>query len=110
MQYLVRFKSSFSWQGQNLVKLNCHFSWQGQYFVKFGMIAGARKVAIFNTKCAFCIEKMLAGSAKSDLGCEAGCGLTGSWSNVSDHARSGRAVQMTLQLFSGNFDHQRKFS
>ena len=70
VQYLVRFKSSFSWQGQHLVKLNCHFSWQAQYFVKFGMIAGARKVVIFNTKCAFCIEKMLVGSAKSDLGCE----------------------------------------
>ena len=89
------------------MKLNCHFSWQAQYFVKFGMIAGARKVVIFNTKCAFCIEKMLVGSGKSDLGCEAGCRLTGSWPNglgsCSERPRS--ANDASDQLFSGNFDH-----
>ena len=42
---------SFSWQAQNLVKCKCHFSWQAQYAVKFGMIAGARNVVFFNTKC-----------------------------------------------------------
>ena len=41
----------FSWQAQYLVKLKCHFSWQAQYSVKFGMIAGARNVVFFNTKC-----------------------------------------------------------
>ena len=43
----------FSWQAQYLVKLNCHFSWQVQYSVKFGMIAGARNVVFFNTKCSW---------------------------------------------------------
>ena len=43
----------FSWQAQYLVMLNCHFSWQAQYSVKFGMIAGARNVVFFNTKCSW---------------------------------------------------------
>ena len=29
------------------------FSWQAQYSVKFGMIAGARNVVFFNTKCSW---------------------------------------------------------
>ena len=41
----------FAWQAQYLVKLKCHFSWQAQYSVKFGKIAGARNVVLFNTKC-----------------------------------------------------------
>ena len=43
----------FSLQAQYLVLLNWHFSWQAQYSVKFGMIAGARNVVIFNTKCSW---------------------------------------------------------
>ena len=43
----------FSWQALHLVKFKCHFSWQAQYSVKFGMIAGARNVAFFNTKCSW---------------------------------------------------------
>ena len=43
--------SHFAWQAQYSVKLKCHFSWQAQYLVKFGMIAGARNVVFFNTKC-----------------------------------------------------------
>ena len=43
----------FSWQAQYLVKFECHFSWQAQYSVKFGMIAGARNVVFFNTKCSW---------------------------------------------------------
>ena len=43
----------FSWQAQYLVMLNWHFSWQAQYSMKFGMIAGARNVVIFNTKCSW---------------------------------------------------------
>ena len=30
-----------------------HFLWQAQYSVKFGMIAGARNVIFFNTKCSW---------------------------------------------------------
>ena len=48
----------FSWQAQYLVKLKCHFSWQAQYSVKFGMIAGARKVVFFNTKCSWWARKV----------------------------------------------------
>ena len=44
--------------------------------------------------------KMLVVGVKSNLGCEAGCGLTVSWS---DHARIGRALEMTFHLFSANF-------
>ena len=46
-------ESHFAWQAQYLVKLKCHFSWQAQYSVKFGMIAGARNVVFFNTKCSW---------------------------------------------------------
>ena len=70
-------ESHFTWQAQYLVKFECHFSWQAQYSVKFGMIAGARNCCIFQ-------YKMLVVGVKSNLGCEAGCGLTVSWS---DHAR-----------------------
>ena len=38
---------------RNLVKFKCHFSWPAQYSVKFGMIAGARNVVFFNTKCSW---------------------------------------------------------
>ena len=83
--------------------LNCHFSWQAQYSVKFGMIAGARNVVIFNT--------MLVVGVKSNLGCEVGCGVTVSWSDhsriilgsCSDHSRIGRALEMTFHPFSANF-------
>ena len=39
-----------SWQAQHLVIVDCDFSWQAQYLVKFGYIARARNVVIFNTK------------------------------------------------------------
>ena len=63
--------------GAVFAKFKCHFSWQAQYSVKFGMIAGAR-----------------------NHGCEAGCGRTVSFS---DHARIGRALEMTFHPFSANF-------
>ena len=44
-------ESDFAWQAQYLVKLERHFSWRAQHFVKFWEIAGARKVAFFNTNC-----------------------------------------------------------
>ena len=51
---------------------------------------------------------------KSKLGCEAGCGLTVSFSDhgrimvgsCSDHGRIGRALEMTFHLFSPNFSHR----
>ena len=53
-------------------------------------VAGAAFGEIWNdsrsTKCCIFHYKMLLKSGKSNLGCEAGCGLTGSWS---DHGRNG---------------------
>ena len=62
-------------------------------------------------KCCIFQYKMLVVGVKSKLGCEAGCGLPVSWSDharimvgsFSDHARIGRALEMTFQLFSANF-------
>ena len=51
-------------------------------------VAGAAFGEIWNdswsTKCYIFQYRMLVVSAKSNLGCEAGCGLTVSWS---DHSR-----------------------
>ena len=78
-------------------------------------VAGAVFGKIWNdsrsAKCCIFQQKMLLVGVKSNLGCEAGCGLTvscsdhgriilGSWS---DHSRIGRALQMTFHLFSPNF-------
>ena len=49
----------------------------GAVFRKISNDSGSAKCCIFH-------YKMFAVSAKSSLRCEAGCGLTGSWS---DHAR-----------------------
>ena len=54
---------------------------------------------------------MLVASAKSNLACEAGCGVTVSFSDhgriilgsCSDPAGIGPALEMTFQLFSRNF-------
>ena len=54
---------------------------------------------------------MLVASAKSNLACEAGRGVTVSFSDhsriilgsCSDHSRIGPALEMTFQLFSRNF-------
>ena len=63
--------------------------------VKFGMIAGAGHVVIFNRICSW-----------RALGGAAGCGLRFQGRNglgsCSDHARIGRALEMTFQLFSAN--------
>ena len=48
-----------------------------------------------SAKCCIFQYKMLVRSAKSNLCCAAGCGLTGS---CSDHSRIGRALEMTFQL------------
>ena len=51
-------------------------------------VAGAALGEFLNdsrgAKCCIFQYKMLVGSSKSNLGCEAGCGLTVSWS---DHLR-----------------------
>ena len=59
-----------------------------------------------SAKCCIFQYKMLVVGAKSNLGCEAGCGrrfhgriLLGSFS---DPARIGPALEMTFQLFSRN--------
>ena len=44
--------------------------------------------------------KMLVVGVKGNLGCEAGCGRTVSFS---DHGRIGRALEMTFHPFSANF-------
>ena len=62
----------------------------------FGEIWNDRRSA----KCCIFQYKMLVVGVKGNLGCEAGCGLTVSWS---DHARIGRALEMTFHPFSANF-------
>ena len=65
------------------------------------MIAGARNV----------VYKMLVGSSKSNLGCEAGCGLTASWSDhsrimvgsCSDRSRIVNDVSAVFEKFARNF-------
>ena len=96
----------FSWQAQYLVKFECHFSWQAQSAV-FGEIWNDSRSA----KCCIFQYKMLVVGVKGNLGCEAGCGLTVSWSDHarimvgswSDHSRIGRALEMTFHPFSANF-------
>ena len=53
-----------------------------------------------SAKCCIFQYKPFVRSAKSNLGCVAGCGLT---ETVSERSRIGRALEMTFQLFSANF-------
>ena len=82
--------SHFSWQAQYLVILQCHFSWQVQHLLK----AGARNVVIFNTKCVAEGGKVSSANGRVQF-CNFG--------SCSDHGRIGRALELTLQLFSANF-------
>ena len=75
--------------------------------VKFGMIAGAGNVVIFNRICSWRVRKGALAARRVQF-----CVFwVGSWSDhgrimvgtVSDHSRIGRALEMTLQLFSANF-------
>ena len=78
-------------------------------------VAGAVFGEIWNdsrsAKCCIFQYKMLVVGVKGNLGCEAGCGLTVSWSDharimvgsFSDHSRIGRALEMTFHPFSANF-------
>ena len=67
-------------------------------------VAGAVFGEIWNdsrsAKCCIFQYKTLVVGVKSNLGREAGCGLTVSWS---DHGRIGRALEMTFHPFSANF-------
>ena len=67
-------------------------------------VAGAVFGEIWNdsrsAKCCIFQYKMLVVGVKSNLGCEAGCGLTVLWS---DPARIGPALELTFHLFWTNF-------
>ena len=69
-------------------------------------VAGTAFGEIWNdsrsAKCCIFQYKILVVGVKSNLGCEAGCGLTVS---CSDHGRIGRALEMTFHLVSPNFSH-----
>ena len=103
-QHLLEFMCHFSWQAQHLLKFMCHFSWQAQHVVKFGMIAGAGNNVIFNRICSWRVRKVALAARRVAV-----CVFwVGSWSDrsrimvgsFSDHARIGRALEMTSQLFS----------
>ena len=75
--------------------------------VKFGMIAGAGNVVIFNRICSWRVRKVALAARRVQF-----CGFrVGSWSDhsriilgsFSDHGRIGRALEMTFHLFSANF-------
>ena len=79
-------------------------------------VAGAVFGEIWNDSrsakcCIFQYKMLVVGVKGNNLGCEAGCGLTVSWSDhgriilgsCSDHARIGRALEMTFHPFSANF-------
>ena len=71
--------------------------------VKFGMIAGAGNVVIFNRTCSWRARKIpwaALGFSFALSGSDHGRIMVGS---VSDHGRIGRALEMTFQLFSANF-------
>ena len=88
--------SHFALQAQYLVKLKCHFSWQAQYSVKFGMIAGARNVVFFNTKCSWWSRKVTSVARRvADDGFILG--------SSSDRSRIGTDVSSVLDKFLGNF-------
>ena len=54
----INHESHFAWQAQYLVTFKCHFSWQVQRLGKFGMIARARNVVLFNRKCSWRARKV----------------------------------------------------
>ena len=76
------------------------------YSVKFGMIAGARNVVFFNTKCSRWASKVTSVARRVADGrmlgsfSDHGRIILGSWS---DHGRIGRALEMTFHPFSTNF-------
>ena len=103
VQHLVKFNRHFSWQGQQLAKFKRHVSWEVQHLVKFKrhfswlvqylvhevgvslFVPGAALGDFLNdslaAKCCNFQSKMLVVTWKSNLSCEAGCGLTVSCSD-----------------------------
>ena len=84
------------------MKFMCHFSWQAQHVVKFGMIAGAGNVVIFNRIICLSwrVRKVALAARRVAVLRFLGRIILGSFS---DHSRIGRALEMTFQLFSANF-------
>ena len=64
--------------------------------VKFGLIAGAGNVVIFNRICSWRVRKV-ALAARRVAVCVFRVG------SCSDHSRIGRALEMRFHLFSANF-------
>ena len=75
-----------------------------QHLVKFGMIAGAGNIVIFDRICSWPVRKKVALAARrvqfAFSGSDHGRIVLGSFS---DHGRIGRALEMTFHLFSDNF-------
>ena len=115
----MTFKCHFSWQVHYLVTFKCHFSWQVHYlfgdvqvslFVA-GEVFGEVEVSLFvagavfgeiwndsrSAKCCIFQYKMPVVGVKSNLGCEAGCGVTVSFS---DHGRIQLGSIARIQLGS----------
>ena len=67
-----------------------------QHVVKFGMIAGAGNVVIFNRICSWRARKVPLAALRVQF-CVFRVG------SFSDRARIGRALEMPFQLFSLNF-------
>ena len=97
----INHESHFAWQAQYLLKLKCHLIF----------VAGAVFGEIWNdsrsAKCCNFQYKMLVVGVKSNLGCEAGCGVTVSWSDhsrillgsFSDRPRIGNDVSAVFEKF-----------
>ena len=79
-----------------VVVVMSHFSWQAQHVVKFGMIAGARNVVIFNRICSWRVRKVALAARRVQF-CVFRVG------SCSERSRIGRALEMTFQLFSVHF-------
>ena len=117
----MTFKCHFSWQVHYLVTFKCHFSWQVHYlfgdvqvslFVA-GEVFGEVEVSLFvagavfgeiwndsrSAKCCIFQYKMPVVGVKSNLGCEAGCGVTVSFS---DHGRIQLGSIARIQLGSSS--------
>ena len=75
--------------------------------VKFGMIAGAGNVVIFNRICSRPVRKVALAARRVQF-CVVWVGSVSDRSRIvlgsfSDHGRIGRALEMTFHLFSANF-------
>ena len=81
------------------IKFMCHFSWQAQHVVKFGMIAGAGNVVIFNGIWSWRVRKVASVARRVAV-----CVFSvGSWSNrsriFSDRSRVGNGTAAVFRKF-----------